>query len=484
MPQYVPGFEPIDQAPTGQAYAPGFEPVAPAASSRDEAMSIPTLQEAYSTVAEPVTKAVSGMLKSAPAVSPVATLLKLIDPSGYDSASDTSAKFIVPQTPTGGGAALGTAVLGPFGVIPGAIGGAAGAAVGAAGEGKDWSEVGQDAALAGGTNLVLGSLGKLGSWVTRSTGGAKTRIANKDASDLLDFAQEQAPGLGRANLSGETPSAQVRSLATGAGRKGIGAEKEAVTSGIEEAIGGADLYVPSLSKWAGVDNATGQTVNTKVSLRQANEELTAIGDGLRHMDVGDRALRERLIQQDYKKLAGEIRQALDDLQPGLGGVWNVGQEDARAGYALVKMLRNAGAWRAGNSGVEQNTAFLQSKLIDPKVEEAMNWRLKPGGFDDLADTLTRGAGPGNVDINSAGRGGFGQSFAQFGRSPSAGSGSSILTPLRGILPNLGAKYVGAPGRVPYAINPSVQALIDYLGQRAMEQAQSGAPVKIGDTYGR
>jgi hypothetical protein len=221
-------------------------------------------------------------------------------------------------------------------------------------------------------------------------------------------------------------------------------------------------------------------------LRAANEELTAIGDGLRHMDIADRSLRERMIQQDYKALAQQIRAGLDEITPGAGEVWNLGQQDAKAGYALIKNLRDRNAWRAGNDGLEQNTSRFQGKLIDPKFEETMRWRLKEGDFDSLVDTLTRGAGIGRVDINAAGRGGAGQSLGEFARRPSAGSASSILTPLRAILPNAGARLVGAPGRVPYDLDPGLQALMNALGIQSADQwrqVQQGQPLKIGPLPG-
>lgn len=374
----------------------------------------------------------------------------------------------VPGSLPAAGAMAGTAVAGPLGPLYRVLGAMVGAGGGSLASGKSLPDASEDAVMYGGAAGGAEVLGKILSWGARALPGAKGAIAHGDAGSLHETAGALAPGFGGAAVSGRNPSERLRSLvATEAGQQGISAEKERVIAGLEQAIGGRTISVPSL--------ATSMNRTGNVPLREANDALTEIGEGLRHMNIADPTLRQKVVQQEYGRLAEEIRQGLDAIQPGLGQVWNKGQTDYRAAKEIMSLLENPAAWRPGNRGVELNTQHLQNTMIDPTWERELRRRLGDDGFQQVLDTLTRGAGIGAVDVLPAGRGGIGDAGAGWLRGGNSGTWGLPQALIRSFLPNAGASYVGTK---PATIDSGTQILLDLLGERAMEQARRG-PVPIG-----
>lgn len=332
--------------------------------------------------------------------------------------------------------------------------GTGGAGLGAATEGEPiLPAMGKTAVTVGG----MEGFGKVFPWLARSVPGAKTRIANQDAERVAVAATEIAPGLGREAAESTAPSAsaRLRDLATGPGKTGLSDAKEELLQRLEATLASS----PTPSTNISTQLITIPSMGGPVSLRTANNELTAIGEGLRHGDIADRTLKQQAIQRDYGTLATEIRQGLEQRSPGLGDAWQRGQEDYRSGVALLgkRQLGATGAWRPGNQGVELDTAYLQNLLKDPRVEQLLRQRLGDEGFKTWMDAVTRGAGVGAVDVMAPGRGGFGQSLSQWERGSNTGFWGLPLAAARAVLPNLGASYVG---RQPYAVAPTLQTILD------------------------
>jgi hypothetical protein len=221
----------------------------------------------------------------------------------------------------------------------------------------------------------------------------------------------------------------------------------------------------------------------RVPLRDANAELTKIGDGLSHTHILDPKLRQREAGRAYAILSKEIEQGLDAQSPGLGAVFQETQQAYAAGLDYLKKIAGPNNWQPGARGVEFDSRALQKDLAkNPLKADRTEQRMGDDGSAAFVDALTRGEGLGRVDKIPSGGGGVVDALMEWLRGNKSGAWGLPQALIRTGLPNVGAQYIGA--RQPYAVDPGVQSLMNLLGQRTMEQAQQGQPVPLGDTYGR
>jgi hypothetical protein len=225
------------------------------------------------------------------------------------------------------------------------------------------------------------------------------------------------------------------------------------------------------------------SIGRPVSLREANAELTAIGEGLRHRDILDPTMRQREAGRAYAALSQEIRDALDAQQPGLGAAFENAQRAYAAGQDYLEKIANPGNWMPGakpGQGVEFDPRYLQKDLAKNPLHVEGS-KMGEREFDVFVNALTRGEGLGRVDKVPAGSGGAMDALMEWFRGAKTGTASAPLAALRSFAPNLGAQYIG---RKPYSMDPGIKALIDLGILKATDAMQSGQPVKIGETYGR
>lgn len=214
-----------------------------------------------------------------------------------------------------------------------------------------------------------------------------------------------------------------------------------------------------------------------VTLREANAELTAIGEGLRHAQILDPTMRQREAARAYAALSDEIRQALDAQSPGLGSAFQQAQQQYGAGLDYLKKLASPNNWNPGSQGIEFDSRFLQKDLArNPLKADRTDQRMGDQGMAALTDALTRGEGLGRVDKIPAGGGGIGDAVMEWLRGAKTGTASLPLALIRSGLPNAGAQYIG---RKPYTMDPGVKMLIDLGILKGTEAGLPTQPVKIG-----
>jgi hypothetical protein len=210
-----------------------------------------------------------------------------------------------------------------------------------------------------------------------------------------------------------------------------------------------------------------------VSLREANAELTAIGEGLRHAQILDPTMRQREAGRAYAKLSEEIRQGLDAQQPGLGAAFQKTQEAYAAGLDYLKKIANPNNWIPGSKGIEFDSRALQKGLAkSPLEQQRTGERLGEAGSDALIDAVTRGEGLGRVDKIPSGGGGFLDALMEFLRGSKSGSMGPVQAAIRSVAPNVGAQYIG---RTPYTIDPGIKVLIDLGLLKAADVMPGGTP---------
>lgn len=459
-----------------------------------------------------------------------------------------------------------------------------GGATGGAEAAVEGTSIPRGAAVGAGAATLAEGGGALLSKVLRSAPGAKTRIAEEDARNLRRFAEETSPPLAGAQTPGvKTAGEQLNAMAAGPGKDALGRGKEAVARQIDNMLAGNLLDVPALS-------------SRPVTFREASAMLTELGEGMRHMDILDPALRQRVVSAEYGRAITQLKEALDRAQLGVGQpfpsgqygpreplalpartesgvpgpartfeqgamgeagaslpsrspemgtpregvaatlqaaeaalagrpttpyytptpparnniiiettansarevpgasptrmrrdvvepptgpvrpvtlaseVFEGGQKDYRSGLKILEDVLGPGAlYRPGNAGIELNTAYLQKKLMNPDFRADLEWKLGKPAVDKLVDVVTRGAGLGAMDRVPAGGGGLGQSVGEWLRGGNSGAWGLPQALIRALVPNVGASYVGATGRVPMTLPPQLQAILDLAAQRASER---------------
>jgi|SRR5262245_1646182 len=457
MADNVPGFTPIGPPVAAEPDAGGgFVPV-------DTRSPVTRLYQDW--VSKPITQALTELTVGGPG-------WEL--PGGYRSSEaealgQATIPNVIPQTPTQALVAGATA-LAPVG--PAARPVVAGLA--SLGGGLLERKSAKDIALESLMNTLFTAggeiVGKAIPFVAGSVPGAKAGIANLDAEAALTTAGRLSPGLAQAQTTGRTASERLRDLvASGAGRSGLDAQKEAVTAAIEAAGGGQPQFV--------VRSLTGDP--QMMTLREANAALTQIGEGLdpRHTAIASPGARKKLMGQAYNWLADEIRAGLDSASPGLGAMWQKGQEEYRTGLRILEQLDKPTAWRPGGGklGPEFNAAALQKALIAPRVQRSLTRSMGEQGLVDWANTLTRGEGIGRADRLATGSGaGLTDALMEWLRGRNSGTAGIAQSAIKTLGPNVGSQYIGTlpeafsgeSGSTMYGpLSSGLQRLIDVIGQR-------------------
>jgi hypothetical protein len=356
---------------------------------------------------------------------------------------------VVPPDLPSAGAQLGT-LLGPTPLLRVGLG-ALGAGGGKALEpGASMEDILKSAGL---TGLITGGLegaGALGSKILRSVPnnpliGGKRNIAEQAAATYGRQMGETVP-----ELAGATTSERLRELASGSGRAALGASKEQTIQRIEGATG---------------PGFTIDVQGTPMSLREANDALSAIGAKAFSRNPLERTVNGVDQRQLYGAVAQDIEQGLAKVSAPVLDLWQNAQQMYRQGMSYLKPLMQGSAYQMGPSGAQLNTTTLQKLFSTPKGEAAYRRGLGEEAFDALRDALSRGAPPGAVDRLAPGTGGALDPLLQSLQNSGSGLTSPILGILKGLLPNLGSTYAGAAGRAPYAVPPLIQKLADMYGQR-------------------
>ena len=215
------------------------------------------------------------------------------------------------------------------------------------------------------------------------------------------------------------------------------------------------------------------------TIKEANDELSAIGDMMRGVRPLDPRYKDVDLKQAYGTLAQEIKQGIASAAgPQALIQWDASQAAQRAGRTVLggggggrpEMLLRPNLFRQG----EFTAAELQKVLKDPEARAAiakglggnLGTRSNLDAYNKLVGSITRGAEPGMVDQLAgqapgimSGRGSYGRDAWLFRLLNLAG------------LPNASTKYVGNPefltgaGRIPTTMPPVLQQILDLVAQR-------------------
>jgi len=522
MPQYVPGFEPIEQAPTtSQTYAPGFEPVATA----DEALGLPTLgeipgninaglkaaREWFQPAANNLVRAPGEILTGQ---RPVVTGLQA--PAEYQTPPESApGRFAaevlnaVPENMTSAGAQLGTLGLSRYGPLLRVLGAAGGAGLGSAASGNDLGTVAKDAGLYGAVTGGLEGASAGVSKLIRSLPWIKGLLNEGVASGTADVAQTVNPALGPAietarggiapTLKGGRTAAALQETALGqGGKQALGGAFEQGMLDTTLAAGGQGVQSRALqTAWDllptgnpladRLKNALAPSPNGTFSPQQAERLLAELGDAAFKGEAASPIARG-IGGLELRKLYG---QAVNETTAGLpapaGDILSGTRRAFAGGNALMEGLREPQAFQGLPNRIMLNTPALGQYLSTNRAE--LESKLGPDGYRALANAILAGGQVGTRDILAPGSGSPLAALAQVYGRGQGGAPQIIGSVLRTGLPNLGSEYTG---RAPFTLNPQIQALMDYLGLRGMEQARTGAPppayagpaIPIGPTYGR
>jgi hypothetical protein len=479
----------------------------------DEALSIPTLSQAYSTMVDPITKAVGWAAARTPMATPAQYLTGTPDAT-MESGSQKAAEILVPQTPMTAGMMLGGGIGGAAGiglnagraltatgsVLGGALGGEAGGQIQGAPRGQG--------ALIGGIGTALGEgAGALGQWLANIGIGAKANINEAQTSAIKDVIDTVNPALGgaidaaRPGLSpflkgGQTAAAYQEAAL---GRSG----KEAMSGAFEQgmldttlAAQGQGITSPALmTTWrrfpTGQDaagNVTDELANQlwrqlapspngTFSPAQAERLLAELGEaafkgeaaspiarGMGGLQLRD--LYRQAREQSYAGLPPEASQAFEGTRRAFAG-----------GEAFAEAGRQSNAFQGLPNRVMLNTPSVQKYISDNRAE--LQAKLGDEGYRALLDALYAGGQIGTRDILTPGSGEAMTALRQVYGRGQGGAPQIIGSAARTLAPNLGAQMTG---RGFYNVDPGVQALLDYLGMQTADQfkgALGGQPVKIG-----
>lgn len=174
----------------------------------------------------------------------------------------------------------------------------------------------------------------------------------------------------------DAPGAQgLRNAGAGGARRVLGEGKEAVARQLEAATPGG-IMVPALS-------------DQPVPIREAMWALSEIGAG-RGAQFARNPLDRNVLgaesRMQYGNVADQIRRGLDDVNPGLGDVFQGGQTTYREGLAVSKALLEPNKNWTPTGDV--NVGALATDLVKPRMRRALSDKVGPERYQDIADTVT------------------------------------------------------------------------------------------------
>lgn len=410
------------------------------------------------------------------------------------------APYLVPQTPLGQGAAIGSAGILPAArLLPPAVqaiaaahpaltrilGGAVGGEVGGEAQG---AVPGVGAAVGGATTAVGEGGGKVLSWIARSLPGAKGAISDIDATRIAGTIGEISPTLKASMGAGIQSAKDLKDwVLSAAGNKALGTEMKRASAAIDAQIGKGGLQIPSMMP----ENKGLQAVREQLGLK-AGEPLppgfemqgppaagVSLGDAWKQLGVlGQRgyggakeAVATRTVsglgaREERNALRNEIETALQQADPTGKALaaWKQAVDTYREGLQPLRTLRDTAAGRiypTYGENVQLNTAMLQQRLSQNR--EVLERKLGPENFQALADAINRGAPVGGKDVLQSGPGGALDALRML-LSGKGGSAAAIRvgSGVGELLPNATSRYIG---QQPLPLPPELQVVLDAALQQ-------------------
>ncbi len=323
------------------------------------------------------------------------------------------------------------------------------------GVGGDWQKPLTVATSPAAMEAVFPAASAAGSKLYRSTAAGRSAINATDAANFGRAAEEVAPTLN----PGRTAETMQRT-AEGRGLANIGAGKEVATQDVEGALTAAsgmrpipgNIYIPSMGR--------------AMSIRDANNELSSIGDQMRGIKPLDpRFPNDVNLKQEYGRLAEEIKAGITHVAgPDAAARWAQGQSEYMAGREVGnELIGRTNLFKQG----EFTMAELQRWLRNPDNRAELARKLggdlstgqNLGAYNRLVDAIERGAAPGMVDRLA------GEAPSFFSGRGSYGTWRAPMEIFRTAFPNFASRYVG---RVPYNYmrSPAEQTIADVIAAGA------------------
>lgn len=477
------------------------------------------VRRAYKAVAEPVTKAASGLadVLTEPGVAamrlaqgePVGQVLRSYNPFDPGARAATNVRSamatnpvasVVPQSPLEALAMTGTLAAGPLAplarVVPalarvlaagrGAGGRIVGGAIGGELGGQLSGETTGKGALIGGGGAAAGeAIGKVIPWLRPRGGGGRQRMNLEDVAKIGDV---MPPALGKPKTAVDMWEAAVAAPKRLGMAKEVGVQElegmlpggvpsrfkalapppaEAVDPGAWMAAAAEAAERSRFAKALGPAEIDIPSLGQSMSLRDANALLSKRGDVLSGRAALDPRFKFRDPAQAYAQLAQDIEAGVEAH----GGAkalakWREIQDAYKAGRAEIKPFQLTDAYQPGQQAGEAQVNLVQVArwLRNPKNAAWMIDRIGRHRYDELVGQITRGAGPLATDIMEPGLGRSLDAAQQsIGRGANTGSLQVVGVPLRTLIPGLGRQLAG---RAPYAPPAPLQAILDAALQRA------------------
>ena len=281
--------------------------------------------------------------------------------------------------------------------------------------------------------------------VWRSLPGAKSRIAGQDAARVGEWMEKHT------DLPAVRTAEEMRTMAAGPGLEAAGAAKEQRVGLIERLIGNQPLTItlPSGAQ--------------QMTLREANAELSRIGDMMRGIRPLDPRYKDIALKDAYGQVANDIRAGIAGYDPNVAApLWDIAQEGYRKSRRALDLIRTPNAYRAYPNETQFNTPKLQERIAAPDQEARLTKAFGAQGFDELADALLRGGTLGTKDQLAWGQGRASDALRML--LEMRGGTPALLGAIpKTIAPNLTSRYTG---RQPYSADATTQLLLDLAGQRA------------------
>lgn len=391
--------------------------------------------------------------------------------------TNPAAKAVVPQTPLEAGAMAGTMLAGPAAplvkAVPylgramtvgrGALGRILGGAVGGEIGGEVSGEPTGKGALVGGGAATVGEVGGAAAGkLYRSTDMGRRQIAADDARNVGNAIDAAAPTL----KPGTTANAMQRT-AEGQGLARINAAKEAAVADIEKQLAAArpgDLDLP-----AGLIPVP--ALGKQTTLREANAELSAIGDMMRGIKALDPRYKDVDLKAKYAEVANGITDGIEAvLGPEAAARWaQAVQAPYRAGRFLGdNVLGRTSLFRQGEFNITDLQRWLKNPDNRAALAKATGGDLGKGtnlaAYNQFVDAVERGAAPGMVDRMT------GEAPGLLSGRGSYGLAALPMRLLHALLPNASSKYVG---NVSQQMPPALQAILDAALQKGAGAVAAG-----------
>lgn len=388
------------------------------------------------------------------------------------------AQYVVPQTPAQAGAVIGTLAAPPLIGTGAAVGMVApwlariiGATAGGAAGGA--LESGKEGAIEGGGTAAVGAtLGEgataLGGKVLRSTDWGRRFINRADAARFGEAAGEVAP-----TLRPGTTANELQRTAEGQGLARMGAAKEEAVQAIEGQMPGQPGAYRVAPHTAGYENTylgpKDVLINggERMSLRDANNELSRIGDMMRGIAPLDPRYKDVPLKDAYARVAQEIRDGIEQHGgPAAVAQWDASQAAYRAGRSgVLPIMERPALFKQGEFNAQDAQRWLKTPENRADLAKALGGNLGTGenlgAYNKLVDSITRGAGAGMVDVSA------GQAPGLLSGRGSYGMWRAPVEAVRALFPNASSKYVG---RVPLNASPRTRTMADVIGERLADEA--------------